>query len=239
MNKKTTKAIVGVAVALLAGALGISTTQKDSDLIQQITGLFDSKPQVSQVANVPEYDGTHQEIEINHNKPTFTEEELSLEKGTWESYSDIDRLNRVGQANAMLGKKMFPKEKRESLYIDPTGWKQKKLSDGQWLYNRSHLIGFQLTGQNNNIKNLMTGTRSLNTPYMLAHENDIAAYIKETNHHVRYRVTPHFEDDELVARGVQLEAQSIEDNQISFNVFIYNVQDGYTINYQTGQAKKT
>lgn len=125
MNKKTTKAIVGVAVALLAGALGISTTQKDSDLIQQITGLFDSKPQVSQVANVPEYDGTHQEIEINHNKPTFTEEELSLEKGTWESYSDIDRLNRVGQANAMLGKKMFPKEKRESLYIDPTGWKQK------------------------------------------------------------------------------------------------------------------
>ncbi|EYT94369.1 DNA-entry nuclease [Enterococcus mundtii CRL35] len=148
-------------------------------------------------------------------------------------------MNRVGQANAMLGKKMFPKEKRESLYIDPTGWKQKKLSDGQWLYNRSHLIGFQLTGQNNNIKNLMTGTRSLNTPHMLAHENDIAAYIKETNHHVRYRVTPHFEGEELVARGVQLEAQSIEDNQISFNVFIYNVQDGYTINYHTGQAKKT
>ena len=239
MNKKTTKTIIGVAVALLAGALGISTTQKESDLVQQLTGLFDSKPQVSQVANVPEYDGMHQEIEINQNKPTFTKEELSLEKGTWESYSDIDRLNRVGQANAMLGKKMFPKEKRESLYIDPTGWKQKKLSDGQWLYNRSHLIGFQLTGQNNNIKNLMTGTRSLNTPHMLAHENDIAAYIKETNHHVRYRVTPHFEGEELVARGVQLEAQSIEDNQISFNVFIYNVQDGYTINYQTGQAKKT
>ena len=239
MSKKTTKTIIGVAVALLAGALGISTTQKDSDLVQQLTGLFDSKPQVSQVANVPEYDGTHQEIEINQNKPTFTKEELSLEKGTWESYSDIDRLNRVGQANAMLGKEMFPKEKRESLYIDPTGWKQKKLSDGQWLYNRSHLIGFQLTGQNNNIKNLMTGTRSLNTPHMLAHENDIAAYIKETNHHVRYRVTPHFEGEELVARGVQLEAQSIEDNQISFNVFIYNVQDGYTINYQTGQAKKT
>lgn len=239
MNKKTTKTIIGVAVALLAGALGISTTQKDSDLVQQLTGLFDSKPQVSQVANVPEYDGTHQEIEINQNKPTFTKEELSLDKGTWESYSDIDRLNRVGQANAMLGKVMFPKEKRESLYIDPTGWKQKKLSDGQWLYNRSHLIGFQLTGQNNNIKNLMTGTRSLNTPHMLAHENDIAAYIKETNHHVRYRVTPHFEGEELVARGVQLEAQSIEDNQISFNVFIYNVQDGYTINYQTGQAKKT
>lgn len=239
MNKKTTKTIVGVAVALLAGALGISTTQKDSDFVQQLTGLFDSKPQVSQVANVPEYDGTHQEIEINQNKPTFTKEELSLDKGTWESYSDIDRLNRVGQANAMLGKEMFPKEKREALYIDPTGWKQKKLSDGQWLYNRSHLIGFQLTGQNNNIKNLMTGTRSLNTPHMLAHENDIAAYIKETNHHVRYRVTPHFEGEELVARGIQLEAQSIEDNQISFNVFIYNVQDGYTINYQTGQAKKT
>ena len=85
----------------------------------------------------------------------------------------------------------------------------------------------------------MTGTRSLNAPYMLVHENDIAAYIKETNHHVRYRVTPHFEGNELVARGVQLEAESIEDKKIEFNVFIYNVQDGYTINYETGQATKT
>ncbi|MGM9902345.1 DNA-entry nuclease [Enterococcus hirae] len=238
MNKKTTKTVMGVVVALVAGVLGFSATQQETDIIQQISGLFDSTPQVSKVADIPAYDGKHQEIEINQNKPMFTKSDLTLENGTWESYSPIDRLNRVGQANAMLGKSLFPKEKREALYIDPTGWKQKKLSNGQWLYNRSHLIGFQLTGQNNNIKNLMTGTRSLNTPYMLAHENDIASYIKETNHHVRYRVTPHFEGEELVARGVQLEAQSVEDDQISFNVYIYNVQDGYTINYQTGQATK-
>ena len=237
MGKKSSKAIMGIIVAILAGALGLST-QKDSDIVQQITGIFESTPQASKVADVPEYDGKHQEIEINNNQPNFSKEDLSLSKGTWQSYSNIDRLNRVGAANAMLGKDLFPKEKREALYVDPTGWKQKKLSDGQWLYNRSHLIGYQLTGQNNNIKNLMTGTRSLNAPYMLAHENDIAAYIKETNHHVRYPVTPHFQGDELVARGVQLEAESIEDKKIEFNVFIYNVQDGYTINYETGQATK-
>lgn len=98
---------------------------KNSDIVQQITGLFDSTPQASKVADVPEYDGKHQEIEINQNRPDFTEEDLSLAKGTWQSYSNIDRLNRVGAANALLGKDLFPKEKREPLYIDPTGWKQK------------------------------------------------------------------------------------------------------------------
>ena len=239
MSKKTTKTLMGVVIAILAGAFGISTTQNDSDIFQQITAIFDSAPQAAKLADVPEYDGKHQEIEINNNQPDFSQSDLSLANGVWEKYSEVDRLNRVGSANAMLGKELFPTEKREPLYVNPTGWKQKKLTDGQWLYNRSHLIGFQLTGQNNNIKNLMTGTRSLNTPYMLAHENDIAAYIKETNHHVRYRVTPYFEDSELVARGVQLEAQSIEDSKLKFNVFIYNVQDGYTINYQTGQAVKS
>ncbi|MGM0125117.1 DNA-entry nuclease [Enterococcus sp. AZ194] len=188
--------------------------------------------------DVPSYDGEHQEIEINNNKPTFTKEELALDKGSWEDYSDLDRYNRVGVANAMLGKDLFPTEKREPLHVNPTGWKQKKLGDNQWLYNRSHLIGFQLTGQNNNLKNLMTGTRSLNSPHMLVHENDITNYIKTTNHHVRYRVTPYFKGDELLARGIQLEARSIEDNEIQFNVFIYNVQDGMSIDYQTGQAKK-
>lgn len=229
--------MIGVVVAVIAGVLGLST-HKNIDLVQQITEMFDSTPQVSKVADIPEYDGEHQEIVINHNEPNFSERDLSLAKGSWQSYSNIDRLNRVGTANAMLGKELFPKEKREALYIDPTGWKQKKLSDGQWLYNRSHLIGYQLTGQNNNIKNLMTGTRSLNAPYMLTHENDLANYIKKTNHHVRYRVSPYFKGNELVARGVQLEAESVEDKQIKLNVFIYNVQDGYKINYETGQATK-
>lgn len=112
------------------------------------------------------------------------------------------------------------------------------MSNGQWLYNRCHLIGFQLTGENNNPKNLMTGTRSFNTPHMLNYENQIMDYIRLTANHVRYRVTPHFIDDELVARGVQLEAQSVEDSDFMFNVYIYNVQEGYSIDYKTGKATK-
>ena len=119
MGKKSSKAIMGIVVAILAGALGLST-QKDSDIVQQITGIFESTPQASKIADVPEYDGKHQEIEINNNQPDFSKEDLSLSKGTWQSYSNIDRLNRVGAANAMLGKELFPKEKREALYVDPT-----------------------------------------------------------------------------------------------------------------------
>lgn len=106
-----------------------------------------------------------------------------------------------------------------------------------WLYNRSHLIGYQLTGENNNVKNLMTGTRSLNTPGMLEYENQIANYMKETGHEVRYRVTPVFRGDELVARGVQLEAQSIQDQKIAFNVYIFNVQEGVLIHYEDGTSE--
>lgn len=223
---------------MLLGTLGIYTTQENPDILGQLSQLFDQAPSASQLIDAPNYDGTHQEIEINHNKPEFTKDELDLSKGTWESYSNLDQFNRVGPANALLGKDLFPTEKREPLHVNPTGWNQKKLADNQWLYNRSHLIGFQLTGQNNNLKNLMTGTRSLNSPYMLVHENDITNYIKTTNHHVRYRVTPYFEGNELLARGVQLEAQSIEDDKINFNVFIYNVQEGMTIDYDTGKATK-
>lgn len=198
-----------------------------------------------QAASVPEseltfleYDGVNQVIEVNNNVPTFTEEELSLENGSWQVFSEIDYLNRVGAANAMLSRDLFPTWERESLYIDPTGWKQKKLDNGQWLYNRSHLIGFQFTGENNNIRNLMTGTRSLNSPHMLRFENDIAYYLEQTGHHVRYLVEPVFREEELVARGVHLMAQSVEDNGLAFNVYIFNVQEGYTIHYQDGTSKK-
>ncbi|WP_373751436.1 DNA/RNA non-specific endonuclease, partial [Jeotgalibaca porci] len=111
-------------------------------------------------------------------------------------------------------------------------------ANGQWLYNRSHLIGFQLTGENNNIRNLMTGTRSLNNPNMLRFENDIAYYLKQTHNHVRYMVRPIFRDEEKVARGVQLMAQSVEDEGLRFNVYIFNVQEGYEINYSDGSSKK-
>lgn len=189
-----------------------------------------------------EYDGENQVVIVNNNEATFTEEELSLENGSWQEFSNLDRYNRVGVANAMLSKSMMPTEDRESLYVDPTGWKNKKVTiDGEsfWLYNRCHLIGFQLTGENNNLKNLMTGTRSLNTPHMLKYENEIANYIKETNNHVRYRVEPIFRDNELVARGIHMQAKSIEDDTINFNVYIFNVQDGVTIDYTDGSSKVT
>lgn len=185
-----------------------------------------------------EYDGTYQEIVINNNQPTFNEEDLSLSNGVWQTFSDLDNLNRVGVANALIGSESFPTEERERLTIKPTGWKQKNMSDGQYLYNRCHLIGYQMTGENNNPKNLMTGTRSFNTPHMLNYENQLMDYIKLTGNHVRYRVTPHFIDNELVARGIQLEARSVESDDFTFNVYIFNVQDGYTIDYLTGQATK-
>ncbi|MBO0474863.1 DNA/RNA non-specific endonuclease [Enterococcus ureasiticus] len=185
-----------------------------------------------------EYDGGYTEIVLNENKPTFTEADLDLSHGVWQIFSDLDHLNRVGVANALIGKESFPTDPREPLSIKPSGWNQKKLADGQWLYNRCHLVGHQMTGENNNPKNLMTGTRSFNTPHMLNYENQVMDYIKLTGNHVRYRVTPHFVGNELVARGIQMEAEGIEDQQFSYNVYIYNVQEGYTIDYSTGRATK-
>nr|WP_242704039.1 DNA/RNA non-specific endonuclease [Enterococcus sp. 669A] len=192
--------------------------------------------EVSQLAEIPAYDGEHQVVQLNHNQPDFTQEDLAMAVGT--HFSDLDSLNRVGPADGMLHKSLFPTEERERLYIKPTGWQQKFYQD-QPLYNRAHLIAFRLTGENNNLKNLMTSTRSLNTPGMTTYENQVAEYLKETGNHVRYRVAPYFEGEELVARGVQMEAQSIEDDEVSFNVFIYNIQEGVTIDYQTGRSQKS
>ncbi|EKZ0433754.1 DNA-entry nuclease [Enterococcus faecalis] len=173
---------------------------------------------------------------VNQNKPNFSEEDFSLENGNWQIFSELDRLNRVGVASALLHKSRMPTEERERLYIKPTGWKQKKMKNGDYLYNRCHLIGYQLTGENNNPRNLMTGTRSFNTTGMVEYENKVADYLRKTGNHVLYRVTPDFRGNELVARGVRIEAQSIEDNQLSFHVYVHNVQEGYTINYLTGES---
>jgi DNA-entry nuclease len=131
----------------------------------------------------------------------------------------------------------MPTVKRTELTWNPTGWHNKKIASG-WLYNRSHLIGYQLSGQNNNPKNLITGTRELNAPEMLAHEDDIAYYLKQNpNGYVRYRVTPIFRGNELLPRGVQMEAQSVGSNAVHFNVYIFNVQSGVTLNYQDGTSR--
>lgn len=179
-------------------------------------------------------------IPVNQNKPTFSNADLSLSRGTWQDYHALDQYNRVVQANALMQRSSMPTAKRERLYIQPTGWHNRKITiNGKqdYLYNRCHLIGYQLTGQNNNPKNLMTGTRSLNDPAMTYYENAMASYLKQTNHHVRYQVTPIFVGSELVARGIHMMGQSIEDNQISFNIYIFNVQANYQINYQDGTSK--
>ncbi|MDA9429890.1 DNA-entry nuclease (Competence-specific nuclease) [Enterococcus mundtii 1A] len=177
-------------------------------------------------------------VNVNGNYANFTLEELELTE-PWHTFSDLDSLNRVGVADALLHKSMMPSEPREDIsMIYPTGWNQKKLDDGNWLYNRSHLLGFQLTGENANWKNLFTGTQELNQIHMVKYENEIAQYLKSTNNHVRYRVTPIFIDTELVPCAIQLEAKSIEDKQIDFNVLIPNIQTGITIDYSTGEATK-
>lgn len=194
------------------------------------------------------FDGRHQVIMVN-DKAQFTAEELSLKNGSWEKYSNLDFLNRVGVAEAMLGKDLMPTSEREDISsFKPTGWKNKKISfNGKqdYLYNRSHLIGFQLSGENANVKNLFTGTRALNANFenekssMVYYENLVVNYIKKTDHHVRYRVTPIFKNVELVTRGIRLEAQSIEDDTLSFDVYIFNIQPGYEIHYLTGSSKKS
>ena len=189
--------------------------------------------------SIPEYNGEAY-VYINNNIPTFTDEEKTLE--SLEYYSPLDNLGRCGVAFASVSKETMPTEDRESISnIEPTGWQSVKydIVSGGYLYNRCHLIGYQLTGENANAENLITCTRYMNATTMLQFEQEVAAYVEETGNHVLYRVTPYFEGDNLVATGVSIEAYSIEDNceGISFNVFVYNVEPGITIDYATGESK--
>ena len=176
----------------------------------------------------------------NDNNPYFKEEEYTTD--SFEKYSELDSLGRCGVAYANISKELMPTEKRGSIgSIKPSGWHTIKYDhiDGKYLYNRCHLIGYQLTGENANEKNLITCTRSMNTKGMLQFENMVTKYIKDTGNHVLYRVTPVFEGNNLVATGVEMEAYSVEDNGkgIKFNVFVYNIEDGIIIDYKTGDSK--
>ena len=189
------------------------------------------------VDDVPAYSGEPY-VEVNDNQPEFTEEELTTV--SYEEYSELDELGRCQSAEACIGQDLMPTETRESISsVKPTGWKNKSYDtvDGGYVYNRCHLIGFQLTGENANEENLITGTRYMNVEGMLPFEDEVAAYIKETDNHVMYRVTPVFEGDDLVASGVQMQAESVEDDGvgISFNVYLYNVQPYVVIDYKTGE----
>ena len=188
--------------------------------------------------NIPDYTDKIY-VEINGNKTEFSDEDKK--RDAFELYTDLDELGRCGVAYANICKELMPTEKRGSIgMIKPSGWQLAKYDsvDGKYLYNRSHLIGFQLAGENANEKNLITGTRHFNVVGMLPFENEVAEYVKETNNHVLYRVTPIFKDTELVARGVKIEAYSVEDSGkgVEFNVFVYNVQPDITINYQDGTS---
>ena len=175
---------------------------------------------------LPAYSGNPY-VEIDGNQPGFTEKDKT--KQSFEQYSELDSLGRCGTAYANVGEDLMPTEKRGSIgKVKPSGWHTVKydIVDGKYLYNRCHLIGYQLTAENANEKNLITGTRFMNVNGMLPFENMVADYVKETGNHVLYRVTPVFEGNNLLATGVQMEAYSVEDegDGICFNVFVYNVQ---------------
>lgn len=184
------------------------------------------------------YDGKPYVV-INDNDPDFTDADMTTT--SFESYGELDGLGRCTTAFANIGKDLMPAEKRGSIgEVKPTGWQTAKYDnvDGKYLYNRCHLIGYQLTGENANAKNLITGTRYLNVDGMLPFENMVADYINETGNHVLYRVTPVFYGDNLVASGVHMEAESVEDNGdgILFNVYCFNAQPGIAIDYATGNS---
>lgn len=192
------------------------------------------------LSDVPAYSGKAY-TSVNGNVPYFSAAELTTQ--SFETYSDLDSLGRCGVTYACIGKDLMPTEERGSIgMVKPTGWhtvRYDNLVDGKYLFNRCHLIGYQLTGENANTKNLITGTRYLNIEGMLPFENMVADYIQETNNHVLYRVTPIFEGNNLLANGVLMEGYSVEDKGagVSYCVFAYNVQPGIEIDYATGESK--
>lgn len=182
--------------------------------------------------------------ELNNNIPEFTEEQKKSTKA-FETYSELDALGRCGPAFVNACRELMPEKDREEIgHIKPTGWhtvKYKDLIDGNYLYNRCHLIAYQIGGENANEKNLITGTRYLNVEGMLYFEKKVLRYLDKNDNHVLYRVTPYFEGDNLVATGVQMEAWSVEDEGkgVCFNVFCYNIQPGIEIDYSTGESRQT
>ena len=212
-----------------------SSTQNGS----QLSGAGNRSQTSVSLDSIPEYSGDPYVV-VNNNVPFFSEEDLEAE--VFESYGDLDSLGRCTVAYSMVGTETMPTQERGNIgQVKPTGWHAVKYDnvDGKYLYNRCHLIGYQLTAENANVKNLITGTRYLNVQGMLPFENLTADYIKETGNHVLYRVTPVFEGDNLVASGVLMEGDSVEDDgeAIQFCVYVYNVQPGIIIDYATGDSR--
>lgn len=222
--------IIFLIVGVYEGKIVFQPIEDNSNVVNQVS--YD-------LASIPEYSNANYVV-LNNNEPNFTESDYTTD--SFERYSNLDSLGRAKVAYANIGVDLMPTLERGSIgQVKPSGWHLVKydIVNGKYLYNRCHLIGFQLTGENANEKNLITCTRQMNTVGMLEFENKVANYIKSTNNHVLYRVTPIYKDDNLLASGVVMEAYSVEDSGegIKFNVFVYNVQDGIDIDYKTGDSK--
>lgn len=213
-------------------------TQQDTEAATESQLAENAELQTLSATAVPAYTG-EATVVLNDNKPYFTETEYTTE--AFERYSDLDSLGRCGVAYANVCEEIMPTEERGAIgMIRPSGWHTIKYDcvDGKYLYNRCHLIGYQLSGENANEKNLITGTRYLNVNGMLPYEDQVADYVHDTDNHVLYRVTPVFDGDNFVADGVEIEAASVEDKgaSLQFHVFCYNVQPGVVIDYKTGDS---
>lgn len=245
-NKTMTAAMALVALfmGMAVGRVGqnIETQPKDTKYQAEEQAQQENTLQLTDNLEIPVYAGQPYTV-IKDNVPDFTEEEKSC-TDAFEYYGDLDTLGRCTVTFANVCPQTQPTEKRGTIgQVRPSGWhtvKYNDLIDGNYLYNRCHLIGYQLTGENANISNLITGTRYLNVEGMLPFEDMVDDYVDETGNHVLYRVTPIFKGNELVARGVRMEAWSVEDagTGICFDVFCYNVQPGIVIDYATGDSQR-
>lgn len=241
--KKTKLSIPTLIIIGLIVYIGNSHKEEISKFLRELNIIGETSAYEEKTYNledIPEYDGVSEYIVINNNEPFFEETEINTK--SFEKYSNLDTLGRCGVAYANIGPELMPTEERGSIgSVKPSGWHTIKydIVDGKYLYNRCHLIGYQLTGENANNKNLITCTRQMNVGSMLDFENEVADYIRKTNNHVLYRAIPIYEGDNLVASGVLLEAYSVEDSGkgIKFNVYLYNIQDGIEIDYKTGESK--
>lgn len=236
MNKKFLNILL-ILIVSLSALSGCSAGENNFFNDLDITAQSASDYVNYDLSNIPDYDGKAY-VELNGNVPEFSESEKTSSE-SFEEYGKLDSLGRCTYAVSCIGKDLMPTEKRGSIgSVKPSGWHISKYDfvDGKYLYNRCHLIGYQLTAENANERNLITGTRYLNIEGMLPFENDVADYIEITNNHVYYKVTPIFQGNNLVANGVQMQAYSVEDNGqgVSFNVYCYNVQPGVAIDYATG-----
>lgn len=212
--------------------------QLGDQAVRWLFGIAGSDAGSTTLETIPEYQGDSY-VELYGNVPSFTDEER--EGPAYEYYSELDWLGRCGYAEAKITQALMPTEERGQIgAVRPSGWHTVKYAgiDGNYLYNRCHLIGYQLTGENANEKNLITGTRYMNVTGMLPWENLVADYIQDTGDAVLYRVTPVYDGDNLVASGVEMEAESLESEEIRFHIFVFNVQPGIIIDYANGESRK-